>query len=164
MGKRPDSYDDAMWRWIVAYGGAVKSNGKSYKEYEDYYGARLNFDATLSREAFESLTVHGINLAACTDPAQNVGSGFNGTFTSTQLQFTYLLGKLVTNDGKEFMWGAMCPNEQESFSGLVRLLSTDIEWDDALMRLVKRTDARLGFPYDCNLPRIKAVRYVIEEG
>lgn len=159
-------YKEDVWNWLIKYGGAVEHEEKYGRvEVTDYYGGRLRNDRQLTIKVLEKIREHGINYEESTDPATHIGRGFNGTFASEELQFTYMMGGLVLGNGDKVYWGANAEEDMD-FGGAVRLITQDIDLETALEHLEERlTDKESDwmFPYTCKLPRVKAVAWILEE-
>lgn len=158
-------YKNVAWRILLAYGGAIKSGDKyDYLTRAggdiDYYGAHLAVSSELSEAVLTELRSGAtVDIDASSDPAEHVGYGFNGTFTSTELSIPYLAGTLCLTSGTEIRWGLNLENTSMSgdrFATILNALTSTVPtWDEALDLLERRIAlgrSRHDFLYRCTMP------------
>lgn len=137
-------YKRAIWKYLVAYGGALKEQGRmeEFGQFDtgSYYSSMLAADFKLTEEALVRMRAVGVDIDKSTDPAPGWKSTFNGTFTSTELRVPTLHGKLVLNDGWSVWWGMT--RENDNFADLIRrLVAPDgPDFDAAMDELSERLE------------------------
>src|SRR4051812_20729398 len=93
--KLRSNYIESAVHLLIAYGGVIHPNSDALKKNHyrgpvNYHGGVVEVDYYETVKAAQSIIDSGINYGECTDPAQHVDYAFNGTFTSTQLDVSYL--------------------------------------------------------------------------
>ena len=136
-------YKEQIWTILIACGGATKRQEPPSKDHwrndhwGSYYGSTIDLDHVKSVEILDAIKEHGVDWEACSDPAQNEESRFNGTFTDTQLYVRFLVGELVLNNGTRCWWGSMF--DGDDFGSLIRTITKlRLNLDEALEELEDR--------------------------
>lgn len=154
-------YKEAIWHLMIACGGVLSDQAVEELENENrywndkivsYYSARPDIDTKKTIEIFPLISKHGIDYKASSDPAEHVGSGFNGTFASEQLTVNVLYGKLVLKNGVE-TWIATQIDSELGFGGLIRTLTLNLTFQEALENMEERLTVKHGyFEGSCEVP------------
>lgn len=154
-------YKEAIWNLMIACGGVLTD--KAVEQLEDkktnwigdivnYYAGRPDIDTKKTEEVFPVIEKYGIDYAASSDPAEHIGSGFNGTFASEQLTVNILYGKLLLKNGHK-VWIATQIDADLGFGGLIRTLTLNLTFKEALENMEERLTQKYNyFEGSCEVP------------
>jgi hypothetical protein len=148
-----EEYRRAVWKLLIAFGGISVASSREFQyDYQrqdaewNYYAARPNLDLAATKRLLLEDKWDLIDWDELDDPAQHIGYGFCGAFTSSQLKVPYLKGMLKFKDGTEYLFVASVAGDEDSFARLQRALQLDITMDEAVEHLRERTTHFHGTP------------------
>ena len=94
---------EKVWHLLITHGGVCKSHGNDYPDPINYYSGNFNADREATEEALKYIVQHGVKYTECSDITGGTG-GSGGSLTEI-LEVPYLMGELVTGNGKRYYWG-----------------------------------------------------------
>ena len=140
---------EKVWHLLITHGGVCKSHGNDYPDPINYYSGNFNADREATEEALKYIVQHGVKYTECSDITGGTGSS-GGSLTEI-LEVPYLMGELVTGNGKRYYWGTK--SNALSLPMILKLLSSgytlDASTDSLKLRLQEADDS--SFCFSCKL-------------
>lgn len=159
-------YKEQSVLMLLACGGAVFE--EDHEDYDipdkwhfdhdliNYYGAHVNIKSDLTLELIQNFTNgYVINWDKTEEATYGVGAGFNGTFTNTQLDVSYLYSHLWLQKNKDLKHYVIAVKVDCDFGALVRFISdTKFTTDECIEFLTDRATKHNSryFSYESNIP------------